>query len=308
MKIEMKQKRLINALLWTLGICVIAALFITVPSMANAQRANAHKANAPLAASSDTIFNYQNHLSVRGQPANGLYDLTFALYDAAANGNQLGDVQVKQAVPVTDGAFAVSLNLDAPSDGPHYLEVRVRPSGTNDTSTTLSPRQAIAASITDRHTPMAVMAAAVPESWKLGVTSEITPTYSAIIGRAASKAASFRSNRGTEDIYYIFPASGTQRTVQAAKFHILSRTGAYTGSATLTMEILDYDGTMRHTVNAIGIDVEATTPGVWTDITLSGVSANLEVMPGEFLAFHFNLDGLPAGDLDVHPIFEVQVQ
>lgn len=318
MKMEMKQKRLTNTLLWTLGLCAIAALFIAVPSMANAhgatahgvkaQRANAHEANAPLATLSDTTFSYQNHLAVRGQPANGLYDLTFALYDAAVGGNQLGGVQVKQAVQVTDGAFAVSLDLNAPGDGPRYLEVRVRPSGTNSTFTTLSPREAMAAPVADRRDPMAVVAAAAPESWRLGVTSEIMSAYSAIIGRAASKVATFRSNRGTTDIYYVFPAPGAQRTVQAAKFHILSRTGAYPDSATLTLEILDYDGALRHTVNAADVDVQAASPGVWTDITLSGVPADLEIMPGEFLAFHFNLDGAPAGDLNVHPIFEVQVQ
>ena len=34
----------------------------------------------------------------------------------------------------------------------------------------------------------------------------------------------------------------------------------------------------------------------------------LVVSPGEFLAFHFNLSTGPSGDLDVRPIFEVEVR
>jgi hypothetical protein len=134
-------------------------------------------------------------------------------------------------------------------------------------------------------------AATTSESWRMGVTSEGTAAYSAIIGRNVSEVAAFRSNRAT-DIYYMFPAPSTQRTVQSAtRFCILSRTGTYVGAATLTLEILDYAGTVQHTV-----------------VTLSGTPADLEIAPGEFLAFHFRLGGASGGDLDVRPIFEVGVE
>jgi hypothetical protein len=156
--------------------------------------------------------------------------------------------------------------------------------------------------------PLAITAAATSESWRLGVTSEGAAAYNAIIGRAVGDVAAFRSNRGTTDVYHIFPAPGTRRTVQAARFYILTRTGTYADAATLTLEILDYGGTVQHTVSAAGIDVTAAPTSTWTAITLSGTPADLEIAPGEFLAFHFSLSGAPAGDLDVRPIFEVEVE
>jgi hypothetical protein len=138
------------------------------------------------------------------------------------------------------------------------------------------------------------------------VTSEGAAAYNAIIGRAVGDVAAFRSNRGTTDVYHIFPAPGTQRTVQAARFYILTRTGTYADAATLTLEILDYGGTVQHTVSAAGIDMTAAPTSTWTAITLSGTPADLEIAPGEFLAFHFSLGGTPAGNLGVYPAFEVE--
>jgi hypothetical protein len=156
--------------------------------------------------------------------------------------------------------------------------------------------------------PLAAAAAATSESWRLGVTSEGSAAYNAIIGRAVGDAAAFRSNRGTSEVYYVFPAPGSQRTVQAAKFSILSRAGTYAGDATLTLEILDYSGVVQHTVSAAGVDMKTAPTGTWTDITLSGTAEDLMIASGEFLAFHFSLGGTPGGDLDVRPVFEVDVQ
>jgi hypothetical protein len=143
--------------------------------------------------------------------------------------------------------------------------------------------------------------------WRLGSTSEGISSYDAVIGRLVSTAAAFRSNQGVTDIYYIFPAPASQTTVQAAKLYILNRTGSYSGDATLTLEILDYAGALQHTVSAAGIDMEAAATGTWTDLTLSGTPADLEIWPGEFLAFHFQLSGASEGSLDVRPVFEVEV-
>ena len=155
--------------------------------------------------------------------------------------------------------------------------------------------------------PLAATSATATEFWRLGVTSEGGAAYSVTQGRPVHPAAAFRSNRGTSEVYYIFAAPGSQRTVQAARFHILSRAGAYAGDATLTLEILDYSGVVQHTASAAGVDMKAAPTGTWIDITLSGIGADLEIGPGECLAFHFSLSGAPGGDLVVHPLFEVEV-
>ncbi len=156
--------------------------------------------------------------------------------------------------------------------------------------------------------PQSPEAATTTEFWKLGVTSENDAAYSAVIGRAVSSVAALRSSRGVSDIYYFFPAPATAKTVQTAQLYLLGRSGAYPGTATLTLEVRDYAGVLQHTVSTSSLDIQTTAVGAWLPISLSADPANLTLAPGEVLLFHFQLDGASAGDLDVRPLFEVQVQ
>lgn len=82
-------------------------------------------------------FTYQGRLQQDGHPANGSYDLAFALYDAAEGGTMVGQEQTEPQFPVTDGVFTVDLSFPAAFDGEQrWLEVRVN-------GQPLSPRQAI---------------------------------------------------------------------------------------------------------------------------------------------------------------------
>ncbi len=145
------------------------------------------------------------------------------------------------------------------------------------------------------------------EFWKLGVTSQGSADYSAIAGRLAGEVAAFQSAEAT-DIYFVFPAPATTKTVRSARFYILSRSGSYAGDATMTLEIYDLAGSAQHLVSASPVDMQAAATGAWTDVTLSGTAGDLEITPGEFLAFHFALSGAAGNDLDVRPIFEVEVE
>ena len=49
---------------------------------------------------SSTAFTYQGFLRDNGQPANGTYDLRFALYDALSGGNQIGSIVIVEDVIV----------------------------------------------------------------------------------------------------------------------------------------------------------------------------------------------------------------
>jgi hypothetical protein len=156
--------------------------------------------------------------------------------------------------------------------------------------------------------PMAALNAANPlETWSLGITVEGPPTYNDIVGRLVSDVAVFRSARFTEGTT-IFAAPATARTVQSANFYLLNRTGTYAGTATLSLVIYNYSGTIQHSVSAAGIDLQTTPMGVWTPVTLSGIPNDLIISPGEFLAFRFTLSGSVGGNLDVRPLFEVSVQ
>jgi hypothetical protein len=101
-----------------------------------------------------TAFTYQGRLESGGAPANGSYDLQFALYDAASGGSQVGAILTKTATAVSNGLFTVTLDFGAGAftGADRWLEIAVRPSG-GGAFTTLSPRQKLTA------TPYAMVSA-----------------------------------------------------------------------------------------------------------------------------------------------------
>ena len=92
----------------------------------------------------DTSFTYQGQLKELGEPAMGLYDVNFTLYDADIGGSQIGDALLLEDVVVSNGLFSVLLDFgDAPFDGNIYwLQLEVKPRDVNN-FTTLTPRQEI---------------------------------------------------------------------------------------------------------------------------------------------------------------------
>jgi len=163
-----------------------------------------------------------------------------------------------------------------------------------------APGQAVAGGL------QAVVAAPV-EAWRLGVTSEGDASYNAVIGRLVDASASFRSNRGVRDMFFAFPASGRTQTIQSAAYQLLQRSGTYTSTASLTLEVRSSSGALQRTVSAAPVNLQTAATGAWATLALAASPASLTIAPGEHLVVHFALAGAPAGDLDVRPVFEVIV-
>lgn len=71
-------------------------------------------------------FTYQGQLRRNGAPANGAFDLSFALFDAASGGNQVGAAIDEADYPVEDGLFTISLAFPGVFDGTQlWLQVGV---------------------------------------------------------------------------------------------------------------------------------------------------------------------------------------
>src|SRR5687768_17476372 len=89
-----------------------------------------------------SAFTYQGKLSDGGVPASGTYDMRFRLFDAAANGTQVGTTFFANGVQALAGIFNVELDFGAPafSGADRFLEVAISPSSQNN-FTTLAPRQ-----------------------------------------------------------------------------------------------------------------------------------------------------------------------
>ena len=109
-------------------------------------------ANSALAQT--TSFTYQGRLTDGGNAASGNYDLQFKLFDTPTVGT---GTQQPQPSPVTEtrsdqlvtaGIFTVTLDFssNAFTGAPRYLEIGVRPAGSPNAFTVLSPRQPITSS------------------------------------------------------------------------------------------------------------------------------------------------------------------
>src|SRR5882672_2282502 len=110
-----------------------------------------------------TAFTYQGRLADGSNPANGSYDLTFALFSVSSGAGQVGSTVTNAATVVSNGVFTVTLDFGANFPGPdRWLEIGARTNG--GAFITLSPRQQL------RSTPYAVTAAGVASG---GITSSM---------------------------------------------------------------------------------------------------------------------------------------
>lgn len=90
-----------------------------------------------------TAFTYQGRLNAGANPANGIYDLRFGIYDLASGGAQQGNALTNTAVTVENGLFTATLDFGANFPGAaRWLEIGVRTNGSGS-FVTLAPRQPI---------------------------------------------------------------------------------------------------------------------------------------------------------------------
>src|SRR5215813_1479332 len=111
--------------------------------------------NAGTARAQSTAFTYQGRLTDGGLPANGTFQMQFALYDAANNGNQIGNTATfdgqggnPPAINVTSGIFTVQLDFGASpfaSGGDRFLQIQVKHPQDN-AYVTLQPLQQLTSS------------------------------------------------------------------------------------------------------------------------------------------------------------------
>src|SRR6266568_3377913 len=101
-----------------------------------------------------TAFTYQGRLTDGGTPANGNYDLQFALWDSSSGGSQIGATQNFSNISVNSGFFSVTLDFGANAfpGANRFLETSARLSGAS-AFILLTPRQQITS------TPYAVRSA-----------------------------------------------------------------------------------------------------------------------------------------------------
>ncbi len=201
-----------------------------------------------------TAFTYQGRLNDGANPASGVYDLRFTIYDLASGGAGQGGPVTNAATGVTNGLFTVTLNFDAGvfTGANRFLEIGVRTNGGGAFSV-LAPREPITA------TPYAITAGNL--SGTLTVT-QLNGTISAAnlpngLGGSANTAAGLVAtiaggNNNT--------ASGTQSTVGGGVLNVASGFRSTVPGGLGNIASGDYSF-------AAGQDARATNQGafVWAD-------------------------------------------
>jgi hypothetical protein len=95
----------------------------------------------PTASAQGTAFTYQGRLNDGANPANGIYDLRFTIYDSLTGGSQIGSPLTNSATGVSNGLFMAALDFGNQFPGAaRWLEITVRTNG-NGAFTLLNPRQ-----------------------------------------------------------------------------------------------------------------------------------------------------------------------
>ena len=145
------------------------------------------------------------------------------------------------------------------------------------------------------------------EYWRAGHTVEGGLNGGSIAGRILDPVASFRSNRGVNDIYFYLAAPSHTTWVKEASFYILDCTGTFTEVANMTLEILSLEGILQHQVSEAEYNFTTWPTGNWNSITLNTEQDHTQIDPGEMLAFHVQFQPSYSGDLALHSLFEVKV-
>lgn len=131
--------------------------------------------------------------------------------------------------------------------------------------------------------------------------------YGGVAGKGASLAVQFRSDRHN-DVYFVFPAVSGKLYVRQASYYLLSRSGAYSGNANLSLEVYDFNGSLQRTLSVTKVNLQTTPTQTWSTISLPESIDDCQLQPGEVPAFHLALDDGVGGNLDVRSIFEVATE
>ena len=199
------------------------------------------------AADMGTAFTYQGRLHDANEPANGLYEFEFKVYDSEMNGTQIGGTSSARSVEVVDGYFTVQIDFGSGVfDGDaRWLEIGLRPADTTDPFTTLGPRQ------------------------------ELTPAPYALFSKNALGGI-----KGGGDVGFIPKFTGADTIGNSTVYESEGKVGIGTTNPHTDLEVLgttglrlttgqhsNVFGELRHAYSG-GLIINANAGGSWADINL----------------------------------------
>ena len=189
----------------------------------------------------DSSFTYQGRLTDGGNPASGIYDLRFTIYDSSGGSGVIAGPLTNSPTSVSDGQFTVSLNFGAAAfnGANRWLEIQARTNG-GGAFTPLTPRQpitatpyALTASKLSGTLPATQLTGTVPDSRLSGNVSLLgAGVDSAEIADGAIVNADISPSAAIADtkLATIATAGKVSDTALSANVALLNRSQTFTGT------------------------------------------------------------------------------
>jgi len=218
-------------------------------------------------------FNFQGRLNDGTNPANGLYDLQFRLYDAIAGGNQIGALLQRPSTTLLNGVFSVMLDFGATAfNSPNsiFIEIALRPNGSPNAFTILGPRQQLtvvpfavrAASATNADTATLATNAqhSIDAQIAVNATNAITATNSLSLGGVAPSGWARLNTQNTGDVLLTGKVQVTGDVTQSITSNGLVKAAAVVAFGQITH---CYNGATGSSNGTCGFTVSTPLSGVY---------------------------------------------
>ena len=255
-------------------------------------------------------FTYHGSLQDKGQAANGRYDLELTLYSKREGGAVLAGPITVFGVDVHDGSFATPVDFGpmAPLASDGWVDVRVRPAGTND-FTALDMRSPVAPEGTCPGAWALDGNAGIPSGSYLG-TADNTEVYIKANGNTAAK---FYPNGGV-GLAYSDPVNGDHSTAigyhAGTSFHGSTVIGGDDGFAA---GIRDSAENQMIVATGRGVGINTSVSGDGTPLrdeltiapspSLPGSNADFTLMSGTSGYTGFHMEAQPQGYFAFHGLY-----
>lgn len=222
-----------------------------------------------------TSFTYQGRLLDGGTPANGSYDLRFALFDTLGGGSQIGTTLTRSSVAVSGGVFTVHLDfaLSAFPGADRFLQISVRAHSADPETpayTLLTPREQFDS------TPYAIRAA----------VAGFAETSNAVTGVTAGTGLSGGGTGGTVTINI---ADSGVNTLQLANGAVT------TAKIPIGQVVKGLNGLQDNVSLAAGSGINITLAGNTLTITNTGGGGGGGVPVGTIVAYAGPISTIPVG-------------